>query len=537
MTHEVWLSLIGLNLDLWNHALVDKAMSVFGKLILWEEDYLNMGRVFVRARVSGLDSTPWFFTFSEGLDPSADSWTVQCEIFQATLIGDLPQDEDIPPRPDANDDAFQPNNFAYFGYGQPSQGPPMPTPSFQPFNPFAVLNPNPQNLNAFGWDEWPNVMPANEAQFLPEADPVPQLIPLMPENAPANNVDQPKDALGNAEEVINLQNDQAMNEVDFQQQQEDLAEVIAMDDLSDASDNEPEPPLLPVEPVQIVEFPNFENLQPLVPEEVDYNDLLGYVNPPVNEGNGNLHIEENLHVGFAQFYQPAAKNMWMNPLVFKPSPEALRQWVRHFSNPNVGMSSVVIPNIWLNFFTFTLLQSPSFDWAKHFLQSPAWDYFSKAAPGNSTIFQLPVSSPADSLQTCPSSVIIEDLTNVCVSGVEQEDIPESTVQAQAKRMPRKGKKPILSEADVRRSLRIKKLHKGFKLQTYKDKNCLGCSSTPPEISPSLIRNLDASFCDINPEDLSDVNLHAKPSPSQPVNKKSKQVKKKDSKAPKKDGDK
>ncbi|XP_021321657.1 uncharacterized protein LOC110437513 [Sorghum bicolor] len=446
MTHEVWLSLIGLNLDLWNHALVDKAMSVFGKLILWEEDYLNMGRVFVRARVSGLDSTPWFFTFSEGLDPSADSWTVQCEIFQATLIGDLPQDEDIPPRPDANDDAFQPNNFAYFGYGQPSQGPPMPTPSFQPFNPFAVLNPNPQNLNAFGWDEWPNVMPANEAQFLPEADPVPQLI-------------------------------------------------------------EPEPPLLPVEPVQIVEFPNFENLQPLVPEEVDYNDLLGYVNPPVNEGNGNLHIEENLHVGFAQFYQPAAKNMWMNPLVFKPSPEALRQW------------------------------SPSFDWAKHFLQSPAWDYFSKAAPGNSTIFQLPVSSPADSLQTCPSSVIIEDLTNVCVSGVEQEDIPESTVQAQAKRMPRKGKKPILSEADVRRSLRIKKLHKGFKLQTYKDKNCLGCSSTPPEISPSLIRNLDASFCDINPEDLSDVNLHAKPSPSQPVNKKSKQVKKKDSKAPKKDGDK
>ncbi|KAG0520565.1 hypothetical protein BDA96_08G085300 [Sorghum bicolor] len=282
----------------------------------------------------------------------------------------------------------------------------MPTPSFQPFNPFAVLNPNPQNLNAFGWDEWPNVMPANEAQFLPEADPVPQLI-------------------------------------------------------------EPEPPLLPVEPVQIVEFPNFENLQPLVPEEVDYNDLLGYVNPPVNEGNGNLHIEENLHVGFAQFYQPAAKNMWMNPLVFKPSPEALRQW------------------------------SPSFDWAKHFLQSPAWDYFSKAAP----------------------------------------DIPESTVQAQAKRMPRKGKKPILSEADVRRSLRIKKLHKGFKLQTYKDKNCLGCSSTPPEISPSLIRNLDASFCDINPEDLSDVNLHAKPSPSQPVNKKSKQVKKKDSKAPKKDGDK
>lgn len=58
MTHEVWLSLIGLNLDLWNHALVDKVVSEFGKLIVWEEDYLNMARAFVRARVCGLESIP-----------------------------------------------------------------------------------------------------------------------------------------------------------------------------------------------------------------------------------------------------------------------------------------------------------------------------------------------------------------------------------------------------------------------------------------------------------------------------------------------
>jgi hypothetical protein len=73
MTHEVWISLIGLNLDLWNHALVEKAVSEFGKLIVWEEDYLNMARVFVRARVCGLDSIPWFFTFTEGLEPTSDS--------------------------------------------------------------------------------------------------------------------------------------------------------------------------------------------------------------------------------------------------------------------------------------------------------------------------------------------------------------------------------------------------------------------------------------------------------------------------------
>lgn len=73
MTHDVWMALIGLNLDHWNHALVDKAISEFGKMIVWEEDYLNMARVFVRARVCGLDSIPWFFTFTEGLDPTSDS--------------------------------------------------------------------------------------------------------------------------------------------------------------------------------------------------------------------------------------------------------------------------------------------------------------------------------------------------------------------------------------------------------------------------------------------------------------------------------
>lgn len=80
MTHEVWLSLIGLNVDLWSHALVDKAVSEFGKLIAWE-DLNNMARVLVRALVNGLDSIPWFFTFTEGLDPTSDGWTVQCEIF------------------------------------------------------------------------------------------------------------------------------------------------------------------------------------------------------------------------------------------------------------------------------------------------------------------------------------------------------------------------------------------------------------------------------------------------------------------------
>ena len=56
---------------------------------------------------------------------------------------------------------------------------------------------------------------------------------------------------------------------------------------------------------------------------------------------------------------------------------------------------------------------------------------------------------------------------------------------------------------VRRSMRLKLINKGFKSSptSCKDKNCLGCAAKPPTISPKVIRNLVASFCGINPVDL------------------------------------
>jgi hypothetical protein len=57
----------------------------------------------------------------------------------------LAQDEDIPPGPDDDDDDFQPNHFAFYGFRQLGQGPLMPQP-FNPSNPFVVPNPNNQHL-------------------------------------------------------------------------------------------------------------------------------------------------------------------------------------------------------------------------------------------------------------------------------------------------------------------------------------------------------------------------------------------------------
>lgn len=145
-THEVWLMLIGLNLDLWTHPLVDKAISQFGKLIVWEEDQSHLATVLVKARVSALDEIPWFFNFTEGSDPESDCWTAQCEILLTRLLGAQAQVEDFPP--DDPDDV-DPNRFHFHGFGQLGQGPPPP-----PNPPQQAANPaNPQ---AMGWIPWPN---------------------------------------------------------------------------------------------------------------------------------------------------------------------------------------------------------------------------------------------------------------------------------------------------------------------------------------------------------------------------------------------
>lgn len=56
-----------------SYCLVDKAVSQFGKLIVWEENHNHMGRTLVKAHVSELDAIPWFLNFSEREEPESDS--------------------------------------------------------------------------------------------------------------------------------------------------------------------------------------------------------------------------------------------------------------------------------------------------------------------------------------------------------------------------------------------------------------------------------------------------------------------------------
>ena len=113
MTHEAWLMLLGLDLDLWTQPLLEKAVSSFSQLMLWEEDYYHMTRALVEVRVLDLEEIPWFFVFTEGIDFDSNGWTVQCEVLHTRMLGGAAQDEDIPP----GDDDFNPMPFSIMGLG------------------------------------------------------------------------------------------------------------------------------------------------------------------------------------------------------------------------------------------------------------------------------------------------------------------------------------------------------------------------------------------------------------------------------------
>lgn len=208
-----------------------------------------------------------------------------------------------------------------------------------------------------------------------------------------------------------------------------------------------------------------------------------------------------------------------------------------------------------------MLKQGSYDWAKDFLNSSAWSMFQKHFTGTTFPFTLPSTKPSvvitelaysssqlisvgstdafsdkDSagLQATQQVVILEDVPSDLIGSQasvgEQSTPPPPPPPALCKPMPRakRGKAAPISDSHLQRSDRLHKLNKGFKSSVCKDSNCLGCSTDPPVLSPSIVRDLGATFCNIDPSKLMDDSLHAKPQKSGAVgqlkSKKSKRAK-------------
>lgn len=154
--------------------------------------------------------------------------------------------------------------------------------------------------------------------------------------------------------------------------------------------------------------------------------------------------------------------------------------------------------------------------------------------GNATLFSIPNVCPSVVLPACPNleytsvpvlEPICEDLgleakgstTKVPKNVVTPNQKGKAIIFDQAETPKHKGKgkgkgKPPLSEVDVRRSMRLKLINKGFKFSSSscKDKNCLGYVAKPPTISPKVIKNLGSTFYGIDPTELTTSKLNAKP---------------------------
>ncbi|RLN04297.1 hypothetical protein C2845_PM13G19540 [Panicum miliaceum] len=224
--------------------------------------------------------------------------------------------------------------------------------------------------------------------------------------------------------------------------------------------------------------------------------------------------QENLHLGLVEItpsysVDPGLADFWAKKK-YSQNAEATRFWANYFSNATSSQPSIPIPVEWSNFFTWLLLSPSHFSWASSFLQSKAWDLFSKN--NGSIMFSIPSSCPTGVDISCKKNqevsakdlkVVLEQSTPpASASPKNQTQEDDSSLQRNSKTK----KSEIIVDSSVRRSLRVKNLKKGFKASPCTGKNCLACDKAPPTISPSIIKNLGVDFCKIDEAKLTQDNL-------------------------------
>ncbi|KAM0930085.1 hypothetical protein ACQ4PT_001158 [Festuca glaucescens] len=180
------------------------------------------------------------------------------------------------------------------------------------------------------------------------------------------------------------------------------------------------------------------------------------------------------------------------------SKEGTTAWSSHFKPDGSIVSTVTVPAQWADFFTAKLPTPEDFDWAKNLLQSRIWQILSELdAPtdADSRAFVLPRQCPSQNPPVCTLSLASTEATQ----GFLTPQAPRRLTNGQAHSSTsalylrnRKSKVPLAC-SEVRRSNRIKALHKGYKAKTCFDKNCLACAAVAPPVKKLVVKNLCAKF--------------------------------------------
>lgn len=191
---------------------------------------------------------------------------------------------------------------------------------------------------------------------------------------------------------------------------------------------------------------------------------------------GMVRIVEDIPPTMQQFSKSSVTSPWKKPLPKKN-----------------GSFLIEVPQQWAAFL-FALLQSPShFVWAKEFIQSNS---ASALSPGGPTAFiEISKKLPDNDQLACCKLCVWSPISN------EEEDylVDDSLGQTEQHHSdcstPNKSQGKLhLVDSKLRRSNRLKVRNKGFKQSSCGKSNRLGCSSKPPTLSNSIIRNLGKELC-------------------------------------------
>jgi hypothetical protein len=132
-----------------------------------------------------------------------------------------------------------------------------------------------------------------EGHIVAQPDDAPILIPLQP--VEVQQVEQENEIV---EEHLVMPVEEVIQNNQFQPADPPLVDeqVLAMDDDTDTDSDVHPQAQLPIPPMEIVPFPNFNNLQPLMPEELQEEEVLGWLNELKNpqqwDNNDNIgHVD------------------------------------------------------------------------------------------------------------------------------------------------------------------------------------------------------------------------------------------------------
>jgi hypothetical protein len=213
--------------------------------------------------------------------------------------------------------------------------------------------------------------------------------------------------------------------------------------------------------------------------------------------------------------------------------ECSNQWLSTLDK--IPGKKVMASAQWAPLFTSLLLSPGNYKWAKSFIESEAWDFFSKSL--TTTLIKVPDHCLDQNIHCIKSSqssrVVLAEidvdksnqndqssrvmLAETAVDESNQHDQAASTELAKEEcqfkeavtgKKDRKKRNPVV-ESEVRRSPRLKDNNKGFKPGSCVSRKCSTCSPTPPDLSLDLIRKLGTNLCQIEDDLLTESSLNQK----------------------------